>query len=281
MKRAKKPAIAVIGSGRAATAVLAHAARRRIRSVPLAEAEFVVLAVSDRAIGVVARRLAREVPTGWAGKTAIHLSGALGPEPLEPLRRRGARVGALHPLTVFAHEPSPRGPRWHRLDGDAPFRRAARALAKALFPDSEELRPRRPLGPEGRARYHAAAALVANDLAALIRDGVTLFRSVGLPRARAEQALGDLASDATHAIVEGGLRRGLTGPVVRGDVGTVERHLEALREVDPEIAEVHRVLSLRLVPIAVEARRITASQAAALRSVLRPPGGGPRRGRGV
>lgn len=308
----RRPAIAVIGSGRAARAIVAHAEHRGLRSVRVAARTFakaertaaqrlfrderarpgiraarslddavagashVVLAVADRAIAEVAARLAADVPRGWKGRTVLHLSGAIGPDPLEPLRRLGARVGALHPLTVFAHDPTSLGPRAYRLDGDAAFRRSARALARALFAVPEELRPRRRPDAAARARYHAAAALVANDLAALVADGVRLMRSVGISRAAAEAALADLASDAAFSLGIGGLRRGLTGPVVRGDVDTVRRHLEALRGIDPEIAEIHRLLSRRLVGIALEGRRITARQAAALRRVLGGPG--PRRG---
>jgi predicted short-subunit dehydrogenase-like oxidoreductase (DUF2520 family) len=313
----KKPTIAVIGSGRAAGAIVAHAEhagfaavrvaarsfahakraatrrglrggapRKGIRAVrsfgdAVRGAAYVILAVSDGAIETVARRLAAEVPEGWKGKTVLHLSGALGPEPLAALGRRGATVGAIHPLTVFAAEPSVLGARWFRLDGTEAFRRSARALAHALFVAPRELRTKRPLDADGRARYHAAAALVANDLASLIQDGVTLFRSIGVPRTSAQEALADLAEDAAFAMFLSGPRRGLTGPVVRGDADTVRRHLEALREVDPEIAEIHRLLSLRLVRIAVEAKRISAPQAAALRKVLRPTAGGPPGPRGV
>jgi predicted short-subunit dehydrogenase-like oxidoreductase (DUF2520 family) len=65
--------------------------------------------------------------------------------------------------------------------------------------------------------------------------------------------------------------------VVRGDVETVRRHIEALRGIDPAVAEIHRLLSRRLVRIALEAGRITPARAAALRRVL----GGPGRRRGV
>lgn len=309
----KKPAIAVIGSGRAARAIVAHAEHRGLRTVRVAArtrakgertaaqrvfrdtaprpgiraagslgeavdgARYVVVAVSDRAIEEVARRLAAAAPRGWRGRTVVHLSGALGPEPLEPLRRLGARVGALHPLTVFAHDPSSLGPRWYRLDGDPAFRRSARGLARALFAVPEELSTRRRIDDRARARYHAAAALVANDLSALIADGVRLLRSIGVPRTIAESALADLASDAAFSLAIGGPRLGLTGPVVRGDVDTVRRHLDALGEVDPEIAETHRRLSLRLVGIALDGKRITTPQAAALRRAL----SGPRRRRGV
>jgi predicted short-subunit dehydrogenase-like oxidoreductase (DUF2520 family) len=309
-----RPAIAVLGSGRAAKTIVAQAelagfrdvrvaarsfaragataaarmearaaARPRIRAVrTFADAvrgtAYVVLAVSDPAIASVARRLAEEVREGWKDRTVLHLSGALGPEPLAALARRGARVGALHLLTVFGTPPAARVGIGYRVDGSASFRKAAREFASMLrLSESGELRPRPALDDAGRARYHAAAALVANDLAALLEDGVEVFGSLGIPRRDAERALARLAGDAALALGAAGPRRGLTGPVVRGDTGTVRRHLEALGRIDPELAEIHRLLSLRLVRLALEGKRITAARGAALRRVL----GGPRPRRGV
>lgn len=270
------PTIAVIGSGRAAKAIAAAARRAGVGRRPVDRAAIVVVAVADRAIEEVARGLADARPAAWRGRVALHLSGARGVEALAPLRTAGALAGVLHPLTVFGASSSP-PPFAFRLEGPEAFRRAARRLAVRLWPGARELRPARALDDAGRALYHAAASIVANDLVALLDGGTSLFDRIGIPRRAGEPAIARLAGDALFAAGSKGLGSGATGPVVRGDVDTVRRHLSALRRLDPELAEVHRLLSLRLVRIALEAGRISAAQGADLRRVL----GGPRPRRGV
>src|SRR5262249_46042189 len=154
--------VAIVGCGRAGTALalaLAHArgggrprltissrrvaaARSLARRCPgaraagsredaIAAADVVVLAVHDDALAELARDL-RRAP-GLPGRIVLHLSGSVGPSVLRPLARRGASVGALHPLIVFppalraSTRLAPR-PIGFTVDGDRRARAAGRAL---------------------------------------------------------------------------------------------------------------------------------------------------------
>ena len=82
--------------------------------------------------------------------------------------------------------------------------------------------------PEGRALYHATAVMACGHVAALLRVAASLWGAFGYPPEDALAALLPLARGTVEALEREGLPRGVTGPVVRGDVGTLRRHLEAL-----------------------------------------------------
>ncbi len=234
-------------------------ARRACRGVPdvtatrdidraVDKARLVLLAVPDSEIAPVALRLA--ACDGWERRTVLHHAGSLGIEPLEPLGTLGAAVGVMHPLQSLGRPDlaadTLAGSR-ARIEGDTRGRSVASRLARALGLVPLRLPPR--LSKEDRATYHAAAALVSNDLIALMDLGTELFESLGLSRAAARSALLALAR-GTLVQAEGGLKGALTGPVVRGDAETVKEHLRVLRRRSPDDAEVHRLLGRRLARLA-------------------------------
>jgi predicted short-subunit dehydrogenase-like oxidoreductase (DUF2520 family) len=100
----------------------------------------------------------------------------------------------------------------------------------------------------GRAAYHAGAVLSAGLMVSLLDAAVSSFEEAGLDRADALEALLPLTRSALRGVESRGLEKGLTGPVVRGDVSVVQAHLEAL---PPELGSLYRLLSrraLRLTP---------------------------------
>lgn len=285
-----RPATAVVGAGRLARALLPLLAARgyrprRVASRPargrrapaVGAARLVLLAVPDRAIRTVAAALARDRSRDWSGRVVLHHAGALGTEPLEPLTHRGAAVGVLHPLQCFGgtrrmHDVLP-GSR-ARIEGDPPARAAARRLARDL--GLVPLRFPRALDADARAAYHAAGALVANDLVALVSLAVELLETTGLDRRAALGALGPLTRGTMLQMERGGLGGALTGPVPRGDDDTLRRHLDRLARLSPADADVHRLLSRRLARIAAAEGAL---EPRALRRLLRRTG--PRSGRRI
>jgi predicted short-subunit dehydrogenase-like oxidoreductase (DUF2520 family) len=234
----------------------------------------ILLAVPDRAIAGLARNLASLDGVDWKPRTILHHAGALGCEPLEPLRRLGAGVGVMHPLQSLgvpqlAAETLP-GSR-ARIEGDRRGRAAARRLARGL---GLTPLPLQDLSPEDRTAYHAAASLFSNDVLALLAVGADLLESIGLDRRRAVDALLPLARGTLRQVERKGLAGPLTGPAPRGDVDTLRAHLRRLAAGPPEDVEIHRLLSLRLARLALEhGERAAAETLAAL--------GGPKRRRGV
>jgi predicted short-subunit dehydrogenase-like oxidoreductase (DUF2520 family) len=190
----------------------------------LDRADVVVLAVPDDAVAQVVEQLASLTP-GVSGRPVVaHLSGALGLEPLALLHTGGLPVAAWHVLQAFpTSETAVRPGIVHALTADTADTEAM------LIPLIEALDGRivRVRGTD-RARYHAAAVLAANGTAAVMLAAARQLVACGLTEQEALAALDPLVDSAREAVVLRGLPGGLTGPWVRGDAGTVARHLEAL-----------------------------------------------------
>jgi predicted short-subunit dehydrogenase-like oxidoreductase (DUF2520 family) len=210
--------VQIVGHGRVGSAI---AARLRERGVSMrdAGAELVLLCVPDRAIAEVAGSVE---PGPWIA----HTSGATPLNALDPHTRRFG----LHPLQTFVPDGGAA-----QLDGSyaavtaetAEGREGGFALAEALglepFALAEEARP----------LYHAGAAIASNYLVTLHAVASELFEEAGAP----PEALVPLM----RRTIENGFE--LTGPIARGDWGTVEAHRRAIRRVRPELEPVYEVLA--------------------------------------
>ena len=216
--------IAVIGAGRLGPALTAalRAAGLSVagplgRDPELAGATLVLLCVPDGEIAAAAQKLE-------PGPLVGHCSGATTLEPLAPHEALG-----LHPLmTVPAGSPPDvfRGAA-AAVDGSTPRAlAAAEALAAAVG-----MRPMR-VAPEDRAAYHAAASIASNFLVTLEAAAERLAATAGVDRA----ALAPLVRAAVDTWAELGPERALTGPIARGDEGTVARQREAVLDRTPELA---------------------------------------------
>lgn len=211
----------------------------------VASTDFVFVTVADGAIEGVAKNLA------WRpGQAVVHCSGALGLEVLAGATARGAIAGCFHPLQSFAAEAAP-----DRFDGITIGIEGAEPLGGWLESMAADLGART-VRLEGvdRALYHAAAALVSNDLVALVAAASRTWEAAGLPREAAREALAPLILGAARNIEAQPLERALTGPVARGDVATVARHLAALAAI-PDLALLYRALGRELLrlPLAIDA----------------------------
>lgn len=227
---------------------------RSLRSFPGA---IVFLAVPDDALPGVAARLAKAGSRIPETVEFVHLSGALQLNALEPLGARHS-IGSFHPLQSF---PEPRSPA--ALSGivvavDATttsLRRRLASLARALG-----ARPKH-VGDSERLLYHAAAVFASNYVDALLGKAVQLLEATGWSEKEATFGLLALTEGALAGVRKRGAIAALTGPVRRGDVKTVERHLAALTELagsarwrrKPPLADIYRMLGLIALEIAVEA----------------------------
>jgi predicted short-subunit dehydrogenase-like oxidoreductase (DUF2520 family) len=190
-----------------------------------AEARLILIAVPDGHHEEVARRLASRGRRG----IALHVSGALGAAVLAPLAASGCRVGAFHPLRAFpAVEPDPAAAAgtFYALDGDPEARALGRRLAEAFGGESGVV------AEEQRALYHWAATLAAGGVVTLVATARAVGAGIGLP-ASALRGFGRLAEGALAAALAGDPATAITGPAVRGDLATLERHFTALRAGAP------------------------------------------------
>lgn len=240
----------------------AHALRAQlVRGHPLPRAlppSFVfVLAVPDAQIAPTARALA---PRLAPGSVLLHCAGARTQEELQAARAHGLYVGAMHPLVSFASPrstPTLRGATFV-VQGDKKAQAAAHKLARAM---GARCVPRAVLGPA----YHAAAALTANGTVGLAFVSAQILTELGMSKREAERGLAHMLHTVADNLERVGLPRALTGPVVRGDAATVERHLSALRALDPELADAYA----RVQPLVLTCARAAGLSPASARALER------------
>jgi L-aspartate-alpha-decarboxylase len=224
-------------------------------------ADLIVLAVPDDALRLLATGL------NWRPRhAAVHCSGALGVEAIASARRGGAQTGGFHPFLSLTREGADRAPFEGAVIGieaeGALFDRLA-AMATSL--DAVPLR----LAGVDRTAYHAAAVFGANYLVTLVAAAARLWKDSGLEKELAARAVGKLVESVARTIRISGPAAALTGPIVRGDRGTVKRHLGYLDERDPDLAAFYRELGRRTVRLAREAGRIDDERARGLLDLLR------------
>lgn len=185
----------------------------------------VVIAVPDAAVAEVAATLAQAGPA-TPGAVALHLSGALPSAVLDVLRGQGYATGSLHPLQTVA-SPEEGAARLRGVafafEGEA----AARPVADAIVRAARGRMMKVPAS--AKATYHAAGVFASNYVVANAAVAARLLAGaaqVSTPEALA--ALLPLVEGARANLERLGLPRALTGPIVRGDVEIVRRHLDAL-----------------------------------------------------
>ncbi len=199
------------------------------------------------------------------GQVVLHCSGALSTKVLEPARRAGASVGSMHPLQTFAAQAinSLAGVTF-ALEGEGPVMANLKQMSAALGGRWIVVRP------EDKALYHIAAVMTSNYVVALVDGALQLWKKLGVAPEDATQAILTLTLGTLHNIEGLGTASGLTGPIARGDVGTVQRHLSELHEKAPELERMYRELGLLTVPLALKKGSINEEQATRLRHVLSP-----------
>jgi len=224
----------------------------------LAAADLLLLAVPDDALAA----LVESLPVR-PGQIVAHTSGAHGVAVLAPAVARGAHPLALHPAMTFAGGPADldrlRKGISFGLTAPADVRPAAEALVRDLGGTPEWI------PEERRALYHAALAHGANHLVTLVNDALDRLREAGV--AQPERVLDPLL----HAALDNTLRLGdaaLTGPVARGDAGTVRGHVAVLTETAPEAAPAYLALARRTAARALAAGRLSPAEADALLDVI-------------
>lgn len=228
-----------------ACAVGAEAARAP-HEVALA-ADLTLLTLPDDQIAQVTAEVARA--GGWgAGRAVVHTSGALDLSALQPAAERGAWIGSLHPLQSAA---DPEGAvralpgSYFGVEADEPLLGILKTLVARLGGTVLRLRG------EGKVLYHLAAALAGNGLIALFAVATDLLGRAGIAPADAIQALLPLLRGTVENLERLGLPSALTGPIARGDHGTVVRHLRALEREAPEMTPAYCALGRRMAALAI------------------------------
>jgi len=263
-RRAAKPAITLIGAGNLAyalgpalraagyaiDAVAARetaSSRRRAamlarnvgaKTVPLAQAtpnsDILWICHTDDALAETAHLLARK--PGWKNKIVFHSSGALSSDVLAPLKRKGASTASLHPMMTFVPGATPRMDEVpFAVEGDSRAVAVARRIVRDLGAEAF------PIRKAAKTLYHALGSFSSPLLVAALATAERVGRASGLSASQTRRVMGPIVRQTLKNYQERGAATAYGGPMKRGDINTVLRHLKELQRV-PGAGEVYRAL---------------------------------------
>ncbi len=227
------------------------------------EVELIILAVPDDALPGLASELRL-----YSGQAMIHTSGALGADVLVPAMAAGTQVGAFHPLVSFAdveRSIAALHGATIAIEGDDDLAALLGRMAADLGATPVRL------APGTKPAYHAAAVLAAGGFVALLDAIAELGRVAGLDEAGSLAIYGRLTEQTLANARALGIAAALTGPMTRGDIGTLESHLATLAEHAPDVLPLYRAAAAREVDLAEGRGAIAPETAADLRAALAAP----------
>jgi predicted short-subunit dehydrogenase-like oxidoreductase (DUF2520 family) len=199
------------------------------------------------------------------GQSVLHCSGAHSVDILEPAKKLGAAVGSFHPLQTFADAAQAIANlpgSTFGLEAEEPLLSTLKELTSLLDGSWVELKP------GDKVLYHAAAVFACNYLVTLVKLALDLWKDFGVSSQEATRALLPLLRGTLNNIDSIGLPNCLTGPVARGDLGTIERHLKALDAEHSSLLTTYEELGLQTIPIAVAKGRVNEQRAEEMRALL-------------
>lgn len=238
-RRSALSAVRFIGAGNA------QASARAL----LSPANIILIATPDDKI-----KDAVELISGNASRVGsavvLHTSGALTSDALAPLVALGYGVGSCHPLQTFespARAVASARASYFCIEGGARAVRAARKLVGSMGARHFEI------PTEMKSLYHAAAVMASGGVVALVSISLETLAHCGLSRAESKRVLLPLIEGTIANVRAVGPARALTGPVRRGDKGTVARNMKALAAINSNWLDLYRLLAARSLSLAEEA----------------------------
>ncbi len=245
----------LLGAGYVVEAVIARARGTSLRRAQSLAKQVRGRALTDASVGLAALRAdliwfcvpdAEIAASGtgcsqgrmeWKGRVALHSSGVLSSDELAVLRRRGARVASVHPLMTFVRgsRPSLAGVAF-ALEGDAPAVRVARRAIEDVGGHSYSIRK------NDKAAYHAWGTFAAPLFTALLATTEQVAALAGVNRKAAKRRMMPILLQTLANYAAFDAAGAFSGPIVRGDVDTVKRHLRVLRKV-PAARKVYSALA--------------------------------------
>jgi predicted short-subunit dehydrogenase-like oxidoreductase (DUF2520 family) len=188
------------------------------------DANLVWVCVPDAAIANCARQLARLAE--WTGKVALHSSGALPSSELRALARRGAAVGSLHPMMTFVRASSPDlSGLSFAVEGDPRAVRVARQIARDLGGRVFDIES------EAKTLYHASGSFASPMTVAVLMLAEQAAGAAGLNPKQARTVLAPIIRRTIENYLKDSPEAAFSGPIARGDIVTVQRHLRGLRKL--------------------------------------------------
>jgi predicted short-subunit dehydrogenase-like oxidoreductase (DUF2520 family) len=236
-------------SAKAAARFIGQGKAQSVRQARLLAADIILIATPDDHIKD-AVKIIEASAQNFRRAVVLHVSGAVSSEILSPLVRLGFATGSCHPLQAFESPQSAVAKvqsSFFCIEGSPRAVSAARRLVDRMGASHFEI------ATAMKSLYHAAAVMASGGVTALVSISVEMLSRCGLSEAEAMNVLLPLVEGTIANVRAVGAARALTGPVRRGDAGTVERNIKAMKETDRDWVEAYRLLARRSVILAERA----------------------------
>jgi len=203
---------------------------------------------------------------GFKDKSIVlHCSGAHPSTILSSAKECGAAIGSMHPLQSIAGIKTENNPFKDiiiSIEGEEPAVAAAADIATALGATSYTIKT------EGKMLYHASAVVASNYLVTLLGLAFKLIGKAGIADRDAYAVLKPLIQGTLGNIENVGIPSALTGPISRGDIKTVEQHLDAMQSQAPELVSLYCTLGIHTIDVAKAAGALSDETAEKLKLTL-------------
>ncbi len=200
------------------------------------------------------------------GKRVVHMSGAGGLDLLKSARESGAGVASIHPLQSFADvegaiKSIPGSVFGITAEGEMRdwSVRVVKDLGGIPFSVSEADKP----------LYHAAACMASNYLVTLMSTVEAIYQRLGMNADEAMKSVWPLVKGTMKNMENRGIEKSLTGPIARGDIGTIRGHLKILKNNMPELLDLYCEMGLFAVDIGIRNNTLSVEKAEEIKSVLK------------
>lgn len=194
----------------------------------------------------------------------LHCSGALPSTILSSVKECGAFAGSMHPLQTFASVKIEKNPFQDiiiSLEGEKEAVSAARKIATDLGATCFTIQT------EAKTLYHASAVAASNYLVTVLDLSLKLIEAAGISGTDALKAIKPLIEGTLSNIEKAGITKALTGPIVRGDIETVKRHLVQIGSKTPDLLDLYKTLGFHTVDIAMAGGGLSESSAQKLKKI--------------
>ena len=227
------------------------------------QGEIVFLTVPDDEIEQVVQELVSS-PLSLEDKIVFHCSGLLPSSVLRPLQNKGARTASVHPCLSFPKKESRADlfrEIYFALEGDGSAVAVAEDIVHTIGGQFIKIRP------EDKTCYHTACSLTSNMSVALLYTAISLLSKCGIEEDKAKKVLWPLLEGTLHNVNKIDIFEALTGPVARGDLSTVRKHLEEL-ERSPSARRIYIDLARQALEMAKHGNKIPKDKVSVLEALL-------------
>jgi predicted short-subunit dehydrogenase-like oxidoreductase (DUF2520 family) len=200
--------------------------------------KLILIATPDSAIESVAMDFSELGGKQWRGKVVLHTSGALDSSVLQPLADLGAATGSMHPMQTFSNKNIPDLAKCiFGIEGS----QAALQMARKIVHQLNGVAVR--LSGGNKAAYHASGSFACVYVLTLMETATRILMAQGFKRRQAMRALIPMTRQTLDNFERVGSLAAWTGPLARQDFSTIELHVRALAEMNPEYLKAYETLS--------------------------------------